>query len=263
MPITPAHITAGASAVSALGSLFGGSSGSSPREYPRRTVAQMDQNLELQKKAFYSPIQTTVADANKAGIHPLYALGSSANYSPVGVIPGQSNTGSHRKSKIERAGQIVGDAAMAYAQIQSLNAQSSRDEAAANLANSQAAQLDGVANSSGAGRVDAVKNVPSEVISHQKSDPATQAGTHPGRREVATGNNRWGEVLKRKMHMATEEEWSVLFDVENILRKSVIHPSQRALDKIFDAMIYLKHGDPTRTPKRPTTRRQRRQYRNY
>lgn len=50
-------------------------------------------------------IQNTVADAKKAGIHPLFALGSSAGISPVSVAGG---TGASMGSSIANAGQALG-----------------------------------------------------------------------------------------------------------------------------------------------------------
>lgn len=64
----------GASALGGALGLFGGESG-----HKRLSQMQGYQNLELQRKAFEQPIQTRVADALKAGVHPLFALGYSGS----------------------------------------------------------------------------------------------------------------------------------------------------------------------------------------
>lgn len=56
--------------ISAVGSLFGGLLGKSSQEKAN------EQNIKLQKQFAQEGIQWKVADAVKAGVHPLYALGA-------------------------------------------------------------------------------------------------------------------------------------------------------------------------------------------
>ena len=68
------------SGVGAVGGLFGGGGG------PDRDFwGRYWRDYNLRKAAFYQPIQTRVADAEAAGIHPLFALGYSGNVGGGGV----------------------------------------------------------------------------------------------------------------------------------------------------------------------------------
>lgn len=68
-------------------SLLGGLFGKSAQEEANATNAAMAaENIKLQKQFAQKGIQWKVADAQKAGIHPLYALGASTtSFSPVSV----------------------------------------------------------------------------------------------------------------------------------------------------------------------------------
>lgn len=89
-----------------------------------------------------SDIQRTVDEARAAGIHPLFALGSSANYSPTWTTGSAAGDALRAGSEIFRnvsAEREAKSAAgltdeIARAQIRSLNASASRDETAAQLA---------------------------------------------------------------------------------------------------------------------------------
>lgn len=71
-------ISAGASL---LGGLFGKQSADDARAAQQRMA---DQNIALQREFAQSGIQWRVEDAKKAGIHPIYALGSAgASFTPV------------------------------------------------------------------------------------------------------------------------------------------------------------------------------------
>lgn len=85
--------------IGGLGSLFGGLFGQSSQE------KQMKAQIDAQREFAQSGIQWKVADANKAGIHPLYALGAQTTaFSPIGV------GGSPLAEGISQAGQSFGRA---------------------------------------------------------------------------------------------------------------------------------------------------------
>lgn len=85
---------------SILGSLLGGNS--------QKKIAQ--QQMAMQREFAQNGIQWKVADAKKAGVHPLYALGANTvSYSPVSV--GDTSIG----SGISQAGQDIGRAVAASA----------------------------------------------------------------------------------------------------------------------------------------------------
>lgn len=60
-------------------------------------------NEQLQREFAQNGVQWRVADAERAGIHPLYALGSSgASFSPVNYIPGESR-GENKSQRVLRS----------------------------------------------------------------------------------------------------------------------------------------------------------------
>jgi hypothetical protein len=144
MPIPPLVAAAG---ITALGGLAGGLM--SDRTARKSASAQRQMDMQFAK----NQIQWKVADAKKAGLHPLYALGGSGSYSPTNVIQGQSNTGS---ALATASGQIADmylqdqasksaaqrQAPLLAAQVNAANQSANRDEASAALALSQAKRIE-------------------------------------------------------------------------------------------------------------------------
>lgn len=92
------------SLISGLGSLAGGLIGGSMDATAADNLA--DQAWDRQKKMLTNQIQWRVTDANKAGIHPLAALGLNPASGPdAGVIGGSGFA-----SGLAQAGQDIGDA---------------------------------------------------------------------------------------------------------------------------------------------------------
>lgn len=156
---------------------------------------------DLSKKQFdlvrTQSIQDRVADARKAGIHPLYAIGASPSASPT-IMAGQSDQGTY----IAEAGRQLGAAydkaqsqPLAAAQLRAINAAANRDEAAAMLDLSRAKREQQVANVRQDGALMAGEGVPpgritalpSEIVSAQKGDASTVAGKKPAFMEVIVG----------------------------------------------------------------------------
>ncbi|WNK12680.1 MAG: DNA pilot protein [Microvirus sp.] len=96
----PATMIAAGSAVAGL---FGGG-GMSPRK-------QMAAQYDYQRRLNQSAIQDRVADAEKAGIHPLYALGASLN--PGGVSMPDQGSGNRLGDRLSNMGQNISRAVMA------------------------------------------------------------------------------------------------------------------------------------------------------
>lgn len=150
----------------------------------QQNIAYQRESRELEyqraKEFAQKGVQWKARDATQAGLHPLFAMGAgTSNYSPQ-FIGGQHETGSFRKAGI-RSLNLVN-----LAQLKAINAQASRDEAAAALDLSRAARLDDVSNVSqdndfntGTLPPGTIKGVPSEVTSHAPGDPATAAGDKP------------------------------------------------------------------------------------
>jgi hypothetical protein len=206
--LTPALIGAGGSIagslIGAAGSYAGaGLDADMAREMQEAQFAHTDKwnrkQLRFAKKQFRHAkhltkhsIKRQVRDAKQAGLHPLYALGNSMSHSPVSFIPGQSPQGSFVKSGVGAAAREIGrgvsDAASIYsqhplqvAQINALNAQASRDEAAAAYSFSVASRVaDGVnVNQDTPVHADQIRSMPSKVVSHKSKKPQETAGIKP------------------------------------------------------------------------------------
>lgn len=124
--ITPGMGSLLGGGLSALGSLFGASRSSSQARKARQQ--QMDQFNQMMDRS----IQRRVADAKKAGIHPLAALGASPGAGPT--ITG--GAGGHEGAAYAAAGEAVGRgiAGKALADAQLKNLQSSTELNAAQAA---------------------------------------------------------------------------------------------------------------------------------
>ena len=135
---------------SLLGGMLSGESGPGKTERLRSYKLAKDQ-FDYQKTLNKNQIQYKVADAKAAGLHPLYALGSSANFSPTSYTPtGQNETGSALGRGIAEAGKNVGNLiaqkTLIDSQVGANQGAEARDYAAAALANSQIARAQGEAN---------------------------------------------------------------------------------------------------------------------
>lgn len=136
-------------------------------------------------------IQNRVADAKKAGIHPLYAIGASGQPSPTVHISGQSSVGSHLGEGLQNAAETYtrnqrskttpGQAQLQTANVRAVNASAARDEAQAMLFNSQRkrAEVQAVTNLSppgiqpgGATTYPALEGAMGNIIANPYSDPA-------------------------------------------------------------------------------------------
>lgn len=126
-------------------------------------------NRSLAKDQFRSQmdesVQRRVADAQKAGIHPLFALGASVGSSPTTVAgsSGIAAAGDALGNAVSRAGQKKPDPRiqqqqdqLTQAQIHALNAQAGRDAADAAVLDSQRARIEQEMHSQGR---DGVKGV--------------------------------------------------------------------------------------------------------
>lgn len=95
--------------IGAGASLIGGLMGKSSAEKANaQQMAIANKNIALQKEFAQSGIQWKVKDAQKAGVHPLYALGAqTASFSPVSV---GSTVDNSMGSALASAGQDIGRA---------------------------------------------------------------------------------------------------------------------------------------------------------
>lgn len=225
--ITSALIGTGGNILGGL--MGGGSDGIDVSENYRNALAQSDAVLRHDRLKY----KAMSVGAKAAGIHPLYALGASSNFSPavLGTPTGQNAMGDAIKSAAAGAStyfankaQMKSQAPLLAAQVRATNASAARDEAAANLTNSQIArqaqaalvtQDEGlgatglgmskpsIPESRGVpkGRVEAL---PSPIISAQKGRPGVTAGKKPAFMEVVVGKKSDGSP--RTLYMPYSEE---------------------------------------------------------
>ena len=125
-----------------LGGLFGRSS---RRRAERQAAGQFERQMNFAEDMRDRRIQRTVADANKAGIHPLYALGASQNVSAPTFIAGQHGSGSGLGTGLAEAAGALGRSLAGKrvtpvqdAQIKMFGAQIEESNARASLARAEA-----------------------------------------------------------------------------------------------------------------------------
>ena len=103
MPITPAHVQAGASALSAISGLFGGNGGPGPGELNKL-------NRDNQVALWEMQLPAMVVGAKKAGLHPLVAAGvNPAQAASAGSVVGDTSFA----DRLSDAGQNISRAASA------------------------------------------------------------------------------------------------------------------------------------------------------
>lgn len=187
----PATATLLGGGLSALGSLFGGRSAASEARRTRRM--QMDQFNAMMDRS----IQRRVADAKKAGIHPLAALGSSPGAGPTITGAGVGAEGRAIADAGEAVGRAVTGAALAKAQKENLESNTLLNASQAAYWESEAARLSANSPGTDGANLDtnaidefsgAVETVPAEVIA--KKSPGVEAGK-PGlwqERELRDGS---------------------------------------------------------------------------
>lgn len=193
-----APVVAG-SLISTGGSILGGLLG-------KKSESKASKRAYRRQKEFaQNQIQWKVADAKKAGLHPLYAMGGgSANYQPS-FISGQDPMGSAISEGAQTMGRAYAESkapppgtpqgALGQAQLRAVNASAERDEAAAIRDLSAAKRMQQNANTtqdtdifsgSGGGTV-ASGNVPTnrvspvapDVRSRSRGGGSRQSGKNP------------------------------------------------------------------------------------
>lgn len=101
-----------------LGMFGGGKSGAQKQnEYYQNEMARMaldDAYRYDRAGGITHKIRMQVRDAKKAGLHPLFAMGGSANYSPQTFIPGQFESGSAARDAVSGGLDGIGAAMQAY-----------------------------------------------------------------------------------------------------------------------------------------------------
>lgn len=230
MPI-PAMVTA--ALISGGASIIGGAMAN------RSNRKQFDQNAALQREFAQQGIRWKVEDAKAAGLHPLYAIGSTgASYSP-------STYSDAMGPAIAQAGQQIGTGIAAHSQEktrkreaslqrqlqqnqiiigqQRLRSQIHVDTAQANYYNAMAQQISRQpssgfpADSESSPVISATTGqaeiVPQKIPSAAKDDPSQAAGPdRPAWMDVRIGNNAWlPEELQTLRVPWSDESWAEEF----------------------------------------------------
>lgn len=131
----------------AIGGIIGGfGAKASAKESARQMAANRAQAQAQFDSQMDESVQRRVADAQAAGIHPLFALGASVGASPT-LIGGGQPTGSAKGDALQAIGAQL--ARVNLAGIKQANASASRDEAEAAYLNAQTKKLESDTNATG------------------------------------------------------------------------------------------------------------------
>lgn len=178
---------------SIAGGLMGSSSASKDRALYRKQMRQSQAQFDAQMD---TSVTRRVADAVKAGIHPLFALGGNVGASPTISMSGQApRTGNHMGEAVANIGQMI---------AQNYGAQSKRDEAEASFLDAQTAKINQDLASQGRDSLgtNGVRTFPlpdsdpmGEAVYYQPEIPKSKAtgiraGTSPGTMEAVMPDGR-------------------------------------------------------------------------
>jgi len=248
-PVTSAAaITAGGSI---LGGMLGGSESGAPSQLARN-------QFKYQKQLHQNQIQWQVADAKKAGLHPLFALGNSMNFSPVSDTSSTDTTGSALGQGIAEAGRqvgnLVGQKSLVSSQVKANDAAAERDYASAALSLSNMKRAENEANFRQDNAINTqpdFKHTPVPKIPTRKLERGTQKGKQPffTEYELGSGYSFYGPRAEEPAE-ALENVGGMLMSLpKNALHviRGTIGPYQRLAERIWN-MKYSKG----------TTRKQRR-----
>lgn len=123
-----------------LGGLFGQSEGSKNRKLVRKQMRQAQAQFDAQMD---QSVQRRVADAQAAGIHPLFAMGASVGASPtISSDQAPQHSGNHMGNAIREMGRILSGLPGEKAKVR-------KDEAEAALYEAEAAKITQEANAQG------------------------------------------------------------------------------------------------------------------
>jgi len=194
------------------------------REWNAKALKFARRQWLVNRNDSFRAIQNRVRDARNAGIHPLYALGMSANVSPTTFVPGQSPGGNasiagfgagesagygaavgalgrvassravNRKNTklIEREQQRLEETHKA--QLDNYKSRTALNEAEAHAVRSAAAREAQKVNQTGSGRVPDVEKVPDVQIATKKGGLRT-AGVHAPARDYYVGKDDEGNKI--------------------------------------------------------------------
>lgn len=212
-----------------VGGLFGQSKADKQqRANLRQSQAQFDSQMD-------ESVQRRVADAKKAGIHPLFALGGSVGASPT-VHAGTGDGGKPMQEALVQMGSQLGI-------ISANKARSRLDEAQAAYYNAQAAKVRQGLHSEGrdldAGKQAGVSTFPYPepyapnpafevpiVATHKPGRPGTETGVHPRWKEYRRSDGSIGKAFSD--NVPGSEELNVLW----IPLQDWWHTSKRARSRL-------------------------------
>lgn len=247
MPLTSAQAALGAAGIQTAGSLIGGMLGGSGDNVGKKEY----------KEAAYGTIKGKVRAAKDFGLHPLFALGTSTP-GPMQAIPGQSNWGSVAK-------ETAGHAAGALRSLAPARTKAETDLLAAQTENWQLrndalrkANADPAPH--GADVVSPVKVVPDQVIAPSKSEPHRTAGTHPAMTKHRMGTTPKGRGVYMNTPGKMEDLELTRTIVEAMQMLGIFNKGLSIKENVMDFRNMLKQRTHSR---RGTTRKQRRQYRDW
>lgn len=248
-----------------LGGLFGQSEGSKNRKIARKGLRQAQAQFDAQMD---QSVQRRVADAQAAGIHPLFAMGASVGASPTVTsnVEQPTHSGNHMGNAIREMGRILSGLPGEKAKVR-------KDEAEAALYEAEAAAITQAAASQG--RDSAAKSVAGEGVRTfplPDSEPLGQPtyfspqipkhGPNPG---IVAGKVP-GEVIAKLPDGREIQVYNPDLGLDEIGQVKFAY--QRAIHKGADALTWLrKHGFMVKNPNLPIpeirVKRKKRRYNFY
>lgn len=250
MTLTTAQAALGAAGIQTAGSLIGGMlSGSDSGNVGKKEY----------KDAAYGTIKGKVRAAQDMGLHPLFALGTSTP-GPMQAIPGQSNWGSTAKEVGAIGAGALRDLVpqRTKAETDLLAAQTENwnlRNAALRKANADPAPHGAPTVSSGSTTV-----IPDEVVSSHPTEKHRTAGTHPAMTKHRMGTTPKGRGVYLETPGKMEDLELTRTLVEGMKVLGIYDAGLSVKENIVDFQNMMKSRAASR---RGSTRKQRRQYRDW
>jgi len=221
--LAPSLITAG-------GSLLGGLVGGSKNKSYKRIGAELQLQLDYQRKLNQTALQDRVADATAAGIHPLYALGSTYSAGSVSPVGDGVGAGSPLGSTLSDLGQNIGRAVSARQtpverQLVDLQLAQARANLDGSLIEnqfkaSQLRQLNAVGSppAYSQGPSGGIKMVPKEIVAN---DGSNEIGTSPSGQFFDFNGKRRLAPSERFKNSTDDSILGTYFDLTHFIPENV------------------------------------------
>lgn len=214
--------------------------GAADRANRRAMQKQYDLGVQFDSTA----IQRRVQDAEKAGVHPLFALGASPAQGPsLSVVPSEKGEAFRSVSRSIANKMSPMDKALQMAQLKVLEAQASKDFAMAQSYSSEYAMNGQRTNTTGAAPVGAVDVIPKQITSRSPHQMYLSAGVDPAMQEVQVPSGGTRFVPSKAMAEIYEALGEILGPLQagyDMVQATI----NRRAEKYFGNKLYKKNKMP-------------------